>query len=288
MPGWPTWKRWPPRRERQRHWALPEGVSTSRSAGRSASAVIFDLDDTLVVDVATAAASFEAVGRQLVGDECRVRGGTMHDAVRTVWRGGPEYRLCSRLGLASREGLWSTFDGNHPSLDGLRRWIPTYRTEAWTAVLATLGLDDPRLIPVAEEIFVAAQRNAHAPLRGAVDAARAVAAGRRLALLTNGPSDVQRLKLRGTGLTPLFETLAISGERGVGKPTAAAFERVLADLGLAPQEALMVGDSWERDVDGAVSCGLPVVWISSGRPVPAQRDGVTVIETIEELAEVLP
>jgi len=262
-------------------------VRTSWSRNLRTSAVIFDLDDTLVVDVATADASFEVVGRQLSGDECRGLGQSMRDAARAVWRGGPYYGLCRNLGLASREGLWSTFEGNHPSLDGLRRWIPTYRTEAWTAILATLGLDDSDLIPVAQEIFVAAQNKAHAPIYGAADAVRAVAEGRRLGLLTNGPSDVQRLKLEGTGLTPHFETWAISGEMGVGKPTASAFEGVLADLGLGPHQAVMVGDSWERDVEGAASCGLPVVWIASGRPVPARLDGVTVIETIEELAEVL-
>jgi FMN phosphatase YigB (HAD superfamily) len=74
---------------------------------------------------------------------------------------------------------------------------------------------------------------------------------------------------------------------GVGKPSAPAFERVLAGMGLEPHQAVMVGDSWGRDVEGAVSCGLPVVWIASGRPVPAELGGVTVIETIEELAEVL-
>jgi putative hydrolase of the HAD superfamily len=262
-------------------------VSTSRSKDLRAPGVIFDLDDTLVVDVATADASFEVVGRQLSGDECQGLGSSMQDAARAVWRSGPDYGLCRNLGLASREGLWSTFDGNHPSLDGLRRWIPTYRTEAWTAVLATLGLDDPDLIPLAQEIFVAAQNKAHAPSRGAVEAVRAVAEGRRLGLLTNGPSDVQRLKLEGTGLTSHFETLAISGEMGVGKPTASAFERVLAGLGLEPHQAVMVGDSWGRDVEGAVACALPVVWIASGRPAPARLDGVTVIETIEELPEVL-
>jgi HAD superfamily hydrolase (TIGR01509 family) len=150
-----------------------------------------------------------------------------------------------------------------------------------------LGLDDPGLIPVAQEIFVAAQHDAHAPICGAVAAVRAVAEHRRLGLLTNGPSDVQRVKLEGTGLTQHFETLAISGEMGVGKPTASAFERVLTSLGLEPHEAVMVGDSWGRDVEGAISCGLPAVWIASGRPVPAQLDGVTVVETIDGLAEVL-
>jgi putative hydrolase of the HAD superfamily len=263
-------------------------VSTRWSRDPGTPAVIFDLDDTLVVDVATADASFEVVARQLTGDECRGLGQTMRDAARVVWRGGPDYSLCSNLGLASREGLWSTFEGNHPSLDGLRRWIPTYRTEAWTTILATLGLHDPDLIPVAQEIFVAAQKTAHVPIPGAADAVRAAAESRRLGLLTNGPSDVQRLKLEGTGLTPHFGTLAISGEMGVGKPATSAFEAALAGLGLGPHQAVMVGDSWERDVEGAVSCGLPVVWIASGRPVPARLDGVTVIETIDELADVLP
>jgi putative hydrolase of the HAD superfamily len=249
--------------------------------------VIFDLDDTLVVDVATADASFEVVARRLTGEECRGLGQGMQNAARAVWRSGPDYGLCRNLGLASREGLWSTFEGNHPSLDGLRRWIPTYRTEAWTAILATLGLNDPDLIPVAQEIFVATQQNAHVPIRGAADAVRAVAASRRLGLLTNGPSDVQRLKLEGTGLSPHFESLAISGEMGVGKPALSAFEGVLSGLGLGPEQAVMVGDSWARDVEGAVSCGLPVVWIASGRPVAARLDGVTVIETIDELAEAL-
>ena len=50
----------------------------------------------------------------------------------------------------------------------------------------------------------------------------------------------------------------------------------------------MVGDSWERDIEGAGRGGLPLVWIASGRPVPARQEGVTVIETIGELAECCP
>jgi putative hydrolase of the HAD superfamily len=251
------------------------------------SALIFDLDDTLVVDVASADASFEEVGRHLLGRSCAGLGPVMRDAARGVWRRGPEAGLCRELGLASREGLWSTYEGNHPRLDGLRAWIPHYRIEAWTAVLAMVGLHDPDLVPAAQEIFIATQKRAHAPIRGALDTVRTVAGDRRLGLLTNGPSDVQRLKLEGTGLTAEFETVAISGEAGVGKPTTAAFERVLSELGVLPGEAVMIGDSWERDVEGALSCALPAVWIASGRPAPARREGVTVIETIEELPELL-
>ena len=262
-------------------------IPASGAGGITPSVIVFDLDDTLVEDVSTAEASFEAVGRQLGGREGQGVGPAMQDAARAVWRRGPHADLCMALGLASREGLWASFDGNHASLDGLREWIPAYRMEAWGAILATVDLHDPDLIPAAQALFAEVQTRGHTPLPGARETVRALAPGRRLGLLTNGPSDVQRLKLARTGLTVLFDAVAISGEMGVGKPSAGAFEAVLTQLGAAPNEAVMVGDSWERDVEGAHSCGLPAVWIAWGRSVPAQLDGVTVIETIGELPGVL-
>ncbi len=105
--------------------------------------------------------------------------------------------------------------------------------------------------------------------------------------MTNGPSDIQRLKLQASGLAPQFESLAISGELGVGKPEPAAFAEILRRLDTEPHHAVMVGDSWARDIEGALAAGHPPVWIASGRPVPAPQEGVTVIESIAELAEAL-
>ena len=50
----------------------------------------------------------------------------------------------------------------------------------------------------------------------------------------------------------------------MGKPNPAAFTEVVARLGVEPQDAVMVGDSWERDVRGAVSAGLRAVWGRAG------------------------
>jgi putative hydrolase of the HAD superfamily len=253
------------------------------------SAVIFDLDDTLVEDIRTAESSYEEVRRRLVADGGEGSWEGMRDAARAVWQGGPDYGLRVDLGFASWEGLWSTFDGNDPVLDGVKEWLPTFRREAWTAVLASLGLRDLDLIPTAEKAFVEAQVRGHPVLPGAAEAVRRLSARHRLGLLTNGPSDIQRLKLEGSGLAPHFESVAISGEMGVGKPEPAAFAQILGRLGVEPHEAVMVGDSWERDIEGALAAGLPSVWIASGRPVPAPapQEGVTVIETIQELAGAL-
>jgi putative hydrolase of the HAD superfamily len=262
-------------------------VTGSAAAAAVEVAVILDLDDTLVEDIGTVEASYEEVRRHIAGGQGEGSWQAMREAIRVVWRAGPEYRLRSQLGIASWEGLWPTFEGNDPVLDGVKEWLPTYRQEAWTAALAALGLSDPDLVPIAEKIFVEAQAAGHPLLPGAGQTVRRLSGRHRLGLLTNGPSDNQRRKLEQSGLATQFECVAISGEMGVGKPDGAAFVAVLGRLGVAPSEAVMVGDSWHRDIEGALAAGIPSVWIAAGRPVPAAHAGVTVIASIEELVDVL-
>ena len=78
-----------------------------------------------------------------------------------------------------------------------------------------------------------ARGRAAAPLRGA---------GVRTALLTNGPSWMQRHKVELLGLEPQLDAIGISEEIGVAKPDPAAFAGALELLGTAPQETVMVGD----------------------------------------------
>ncbi len=54
-------------------------------------------------------------------------------------------------------------------------------------------------------------------------------------VLTNGPPDIQQLKLRQTGLTDKFDVVAISGLLGTGKPDLAAFAYVLDLIGVSPE-----------------------------------------------------
>ena len=90
----------------------------------------------------------------------------------------------------------------------------------------------------------------------------------RLALLTNGPADIQRLKLEQTGLAGCFDAVMVSGDVGVGKPAPEVFSHVASELEVLPAETVMVGDSWERDVIGAQGAGMTAVWVAGGRPPP--------------------
>jgi len=94
--------------------------------------------------------------------------------------------------------------------------------------------------------------------------------GHRLALLTNGSVLFQRRKLARFGLEPCFERVLIEGELGYGKPDRRVFETALEALGVAPEEAWMIGDNLEADIGGAQAVGITGVWIDAhGSGLPA-------------------
>jgi HAD superfamily hydrolase (TIGR01549 family) len=226
-------------------------------------AVILDLDDTLIVEEATARASLRSTARLLPDLEPARVEEVVLGAARSVWRAGPYHGLAVELGIAS------------------------YRTKAWRAALAQLGSDDPGLAEAMADAYETAQRAGHPLIDGAREAVEGLSARFRLGLLTNGPSDIQRLKLEGTGLASAFEAVVVSGEAGVGKPSPDAFRLVLEGLDIDPGEAVMVGDSWERDVEGAQAVGIHPVWISGGRSAPGADPTVTLVESVGEIIEAL-
>lgn len=50
-----------------------------------------------------------------------------------------------------------------------------------------------------------------------------------------------------------------------GKPAPAFFHAVLADLRIDPQEAVMIGDDVEADVNGALAAGIPAILVRTGK-----------------------
>ena len=243
-------------------------------------AVVFDLDDTLIFEEEVARASFRAIAEQIGAGPAA--GEALRERVRECWRAGPYWPMCMDLGISSWEGLWSDFSGCHPTLDELRRWIPHYRRTAWRRALDALAVEamDPEAIA---GDYVRLQSNGHGLRPGAAPILEALRPRHPIGLLTNGPPDIQRLKVEKNALAGYFESIAISGEIGAGKPDAAAFGHVLKELDVVPEAAVMIGDSWERDVIGADTTGMRAIWVSNGRPVPEHRPQVTVIDSVASL-----
>jgi len=85
----------------------------------------------------------------------------------------------------------------------------------------------------------------------------------RLGLCSNFSHAAMALSLLDDcGFRAHLDALAISEAVGVRKPRAEIFEAVLAELGVAPEEALHVGDSLTADIGGAAPLGIRTVWIT--------------------------
>jgi len=88
-------------------------------------------------------------------------------------------------------------------------------------------------------------------------------AGVRTALLTNGPSSMQRRKVELLGLEAELDAIGISEELGAAKPDPAAFAATLELIDAAPEETVMVGDHLDWDVRGALDAGMRgAVWVA--------------------------
>ena len=162
-------------------------------------------------------------------------------------------------------------------------WAPAYRAEAWRTALRAVGRD-ASAADVMSERYIERQRAGHPVLPGAVELVARLAAAVPVALVTNGPPDIQKLKIEQAGIGSHLSAVIISGETGIGKPDPAAFGRALEVLDVAPEHAVMVGDSWERDVSGALAAGMRAVWISHGRSLPDTDPRVAVANGPRDVA----
>jgi putative hydrolase of the HAD superfamily len=83
----------------------------------------------------------------------------------------------------------------------------------------------------------------------------------RLGLVSDSQAAYILPELHMTSLEGTFETVVISSHLGYRKPDPRLFRRALDQMGLSGDEAIYVGDSWERDMAGALDAGIRGVWI---------------------------
>jgi len=227
-------------------------------------ALLFDLDETLVVDQRVATEAFEATAR-VAAERCAVDPRRLAQGARAraraLWHAGPELPYRQRIGMSSWEGLWCRFEGDGPQARALARWAPSYRRETWGLALADQGIGRGSLSEELGAQFGLERRARHEVFDDVAPALDALAGEWFFAIVTNGASCLQREKLAGSGLADRFGVVVASGDLGIGKPEREIYDRALALLGVDRSNAVMVGDSHTNDVAGAREAGLAAVWL---------------------------
>jgi HAD superfamily hydrolase (TIGR01549 family) len=225
-------------------------------------AVLFDLDDTLFDHASAARAALAVVHR-------------------------------AHTGFASRN--FERFEADHSAcLEDLHRrviagelTVDAARIERFRRLFAAAGVDaDDDLLQRTATSYRRAYLDARGPVAGAGDLLAALKPHVRIGIVSNNILDEQQQKLRHCGFDAHVDALVVSEEAGVSKPDPAIFAIALDRLGAAPHEAVMVGDSWTADVEGALAAGIRAVWfnrVGQAPPHAATAAGVAAIAAFEPI-----
>lgn len=100
--------------------------------------------------------------------------------------------------------------------------------------------------------------------------AQVAAAGLGQAVLSNTAAttsaDARQLLLK-LGVLEWFDVVVATASEldpgRLGKPDARVFRQVLSEWGLTPDEAVMVGNTWEHDIVGANGAGLAAIFLTN-------------------------
>ena len=184
--------------------------SSRRPTSTRFRAVVFDLYDTLYPEASYVLSGFKAVAA--------------HAARHMGWPAEQALRELTRL---YQEGVRG---------DTFNRWLRSRARES-----AEL---------VAELVAVyRAHRPCLEPFPGTLGLLESLRRSYRLGLVSDGYLEVQKAKLEALGLEPYLDAVVFSDRFGRAgwKPSPRAFEAALAELGVAPPDAVYVADNPAKD-----------------------------------------
>lgn len=108
--------------------------------------------------------------------------------------------------------------------------------------------------------------------------------GCKFCILTDLTAHIQFRKIQKLNLSQYIDYLVTSEEVGVEKPDALMFEKALEKLRCSANEALMIGDNWEKDILGATAKGIRSIWINHDKKSRDIPSGVTAVEAFEQIS----
>ncbi|WP_443945449.1 YjjG family noncanonical pyrimidine nucleotidase [Pedobacter sp. AW1-32] len=83
-----------------------------------------------------------------------------------------------------------------------------------------------------------------------------------LHIISNGFKETTLTKMNVSGLNPYFHNVIISEDVGVNKPHPLIFEYALDKAKTSKAESIMIGDSLEADIYGAMNFGMDAIFFN--------------------------
>jgi putative hydrolase of the HAD superfamily len=223
--------------------------------------LFFDLDHTLW--------DFESNSRQTLEE--------LYHTLRLGDRGVTDFDTFHRRYIVHNDKLWERYRNGYIKVDELR-W-----KRMWLTLLDFRIADEP-LARDMDIRFLDALPTRKILFPHTVEILDYLTGkGYRLHLITNGFEKTQHSKLRYAGIDGYFGQVITSEGSGSLKPHKEIFDYALRVTGAGPDESIMLGDSLEVDIQGAMNAGIDQVFINHLRTAVAA--GITPTYTVHSLNE---
>lgn len=182
--------------------------------------------------------------------------------------------------LAHNERLWAEYRNGAIRQDELRL------KRMWLCLL-DFNIDDEELAMQMNELFLQLLPARNLLFPDTIDVLQYLAQkGYSLHLITNGFEEVQHKKLENSGLSPFFNVVVTSECSNSLKPQKEIFHFALDKTGASVKESLMIGDTLDVDVAGALNIGMDAVHVNYNRKEQDIQPTYTIYH-LKELKEFL-
>ena len=110
--------------------------------------------------------------------------------------------------------------------------------------------------------------------------------GYRMHMCSNGFHEVQYKKLDACSLHDYFNTIILSEDAGVNKPSKDYFDYALKVSGANRETTLMIGDNLQSDILGALNAGLDAMLFNRWQ-VPSEEFPQNLTFAVENLCDIM-
>ena len=97
--------------------------------------------------------------------------------------------------------------------------------------------------------------------------------------------------LKEFALDRIFDTIVESSVVGIRKPDPKIFALGVEALGMQPQDVVVIGDSYRKDIYPALSLGCKAIWLKKicweEESIAQGYEPTAIIESIEQLPEII-
>lgn len=167
--------------------------------------------------------------------------------------------------------------------------IDEARNERYKRFFSKFGIDArPDEIKRAREIYTVAYRTKQRAVPGSKELLERLKGKVKLGIVSNNYGAEQEAKINSCGFNGYFDAVVTSVEVGVTKPSPEIFFMALNKLGCTPEEAVMIGDSWDSDIVGAGNAGIKAIWFNRyGFDCPEEINDVFEIRSLIPVKDIL-